>query len=565
MELTTIEPEHKEPTFREPLISFIVPAYNILPVTLKRCLSSLVDQDYPNVEIVVVLDGPNEALQKVAVDFPCEVIEIPHAGACAARNRGFEWSKGEIVSFFNSDYMAKPGMIRKWVDALLAHPEAGFVYGGYEYATAQHMQYPSKPFSPFLLDVANFIDCGFPLWRKYAVPWDVECKSLQDWDFWIRVVKEHNVSGFYLGAEPSFLAEPSGKPGGLSEDSHRNWIDRVHYIKSKNGIAEPELVVTSLGAAFHGASIARMLNADFRDDTLFKPNTYKAVYMIGFYNRGEDLKAHANVIAHFKQRENFKIILHFVGADIYWLRHRTYKDLKYLSGALNLQAHHILTENEQAQRELMDMGIRSEIVPIPPYSTYQVQPLPKEFRMATFLTEKSDFDKYCLEETLSIVRATPDIEWTGYGDAANQAVQYPNMKCVGNLSKEAWQEYVYGNSAIFRLVRHDTLPMAPCEFLLAGRDVLSNIPMKYANLIDTSGKLELNQWDIFQEGLNPYNWPRVKTDIVTKIRAIKRRQIAEQYSGDAHRKEVGQYYADLLSVKKYRDTIYSLANITEAK
>lgn len=562
---TSILDASKSPTngkleFREPLISFIVPAYKVDPLTLKRCLNSLSDQDYPNMEIIVVLDGPDEELGKIAAqcEFPCKVVELEHKGACAARNAGFNVSSGEIVSFFNSDYMAKPGMVRKWVNALLDNPECGFTYGGYEYASSHQTIYPSKPFNAFLLGIANYIDCGFPLWRKYVVDWDENCKSLQDWDFWLRVVKTHSVRGFYMGGESSFIAEPSGKPGGLSEDSHNNWLDRVHYIKSKNSIAEPELVVTSLGAPFHGIEIAKMLKADFRDDTLFKPNRYKAVYIVGFYNRGEDLKAHANIIANFRNQKDCKVIVHFVGADIYWLRHRTYKDLKYLSGALNLQCHHILSENEQAKKELEDMGIHSTIVPIPPYNDYEVKDLPQEFKCAVFLTGKSDFDKYCTEETLSIMRAMPDIQFSAYGDAADNSIQYENVKCYGNMNLEKWKEFVYDNSCLLRIVRHDTMPTSTNEFLMAGRHVITNIPAPYVTYVDTRGKSELNQgWDIFQEGLNPYNWPKVKKEIVQKIRLIKK------VGNVLDRTSVSEFYKRLLDRTMYINTIYKLAGLEE--
>lgn len=555
---TILEPSKEtngKVAFREPLISFVIPIYKNHPHTLRRCLRSLQDQDYANMEIICVLDGENDELAAIAAEYTKKVIAIEHSGACAARNAGFSLSTGDIISFFNSDYMAKPGMVRRWVDALLSHEDCGFTYGGYEYATVQKIEYPSKPFDPFLLDVANYIDCGFPLWRKYVVPWDVNCKSLQDWDFWLRVVKTHKVKGFYMGAESTFLAEPSGKPGGLSEDSHNNWIDRVHYIKSKLSIPEPKLVVTSLGATYHGKEIAKMIDADFRDDTLFKPSQYKALYMIGFYNRGEDMMAHAKVIAHFKDQK-VKVILHFVGADIYWLRHRTFKDLKYLSGALKLQCDKILCENAQAHKELAEMGITSEILPIPPYNDYEVRPLPEKFSVGIFLTNKSDFDKYCLEETLSICRAMPDVQFMAYGDAADKSIQYENVKCVGNLSRDEWKQFVYDNSCYFRLVRHDTRPMASDEFILAGRNVVTNIPAPDMEYIDTRGTMELNQWDIFQEGLNPHHWPKTKKAIVQKIRAVRDGRIIPR-----DRQSVHNYYASMLDKPKFKEAIFDMAQI----
>lgn len=545
----------------DPLFSVIVPIYDLLPLVLKRCLKSIESQDYENLEVVLVLDGPNDDLRGICDHFVkgkdnWKILEVPHGGACAARNQGFEASKGEIVSFINSDYILKPGVIRLWVDRMQENKDCGFLYGGYQYNTSNAEWYPSKPFDPYLLEVANYIDCGFPLWRKYFVPWDVNCKSLQDWDFWLRVVKTHNVKGYYLERDISFLAEPP-RPKGLSADSSQNWIDRVRYIKEKNGIAKRDLVVTSLGAPNHGVEIAKMLKADFRDDTIFKPNEYKALYMIGFYIKPTDhvTNEHGPILSSFPK--DVKKIVHWVGADIYWLRKFSYQDLKSLGGALKLSADH-LVENKVAQEELKDLlEIDAEIVPIPPVNEYEAKPLPQDFKVSIFLTDKSDFDKYLKEHTLSIVRACPDIQFTAYGDGAKD-IQYHNLKCVGNLSKDQWKKYVYENSCYIRIARHDTTPLASAEFMMAGRAVISNIPNECSHYINTSGDSELNKWDKFAPGLNAYNWPKTKKEIVQAIRRIKTSWIG--------------YEADVLTQLKtrfsketYINTIYKLCNLEVSK
>lgn len=541
----------------EPRLSFIVPIYDIKPDVLKRCLMSLDEQDYERLEVVCVLDGPNDDLMKVAAFYveqqpdKFKLLEIDHGGACAARNAGFNVSSGEIVSFFNSDYIAKPGMARMWVDALKNHPDCGFAYGAYEYATARRMWYGSKPFDKWQLDVANYIDCGFPLWRKYVVEWDPGCKSLQDWDFWLGVIKKHGVKGHYLGREISFIAEPP-RPKGLSDDSHNNWADRVHWVKRKHGIAEPEILVCSFGAAAHGVEIAKTLGADFRDDTWSKPNNYKALYLIGFYMRPtDDVNDHPRLISHYKDA-GAKIVLHFVGADIYWLRKFPHESLKYLAGSLRLSCDTILCENEQAQKELAEMGIQAQIVPIPPYSDFEVRPLPEQFRVATFLTDKSDFDKYCYEPTLSIIRAMPDVQFAAYGDGGKD-VRYPNLVHMGAIPREKWPEFVYSNSALLRIVRHDTRPMASDEFILAGRDVITNVPATFVEYIDTKGKSELNEWDIFQEGLNAYNWPATKKKIIQRIRWLKINGPDKGRRGKAH-----DEYAAMLDRASYINTIKGL-------
>jgi glycosyltransferase involved in cell wall biosynthesis len=560
---------------KEPLLSFIVPIYDLDPDILKRCLLSLEDQDYPNIEVVCVLDGPNVQLVNIVCDFLSrnkgwKVLEIEHGGACAARNAGFNISTGEIVSFFNSDYIANPGMARMWVTQLQAHPDCGFVYGAYEYLSSRRWAYPSKPFDPWQLKIANYIDCGFPLWRKYVVEWDVNCKSLQDWDFWLRVVKGKTckerhlsnihaplcvgecrspVQGHFLGRDISFAAEPP-RPKGLSEDSSQNWIDRVHYIKEKNGIAEPDICVTSLGARNHATEIAKLLGADFRDDTIFKPHAYKALYMIGWYMKpGDTQNDHPAILMNF-DRPGCKKIVHFAGADVFWLRKFSYESLQMMLGALRMKADHILCEADFVQKELKALGLDSEIVPIPSYSDWKLRPLPKEFSVAIFLTDHNDFDKYCFDPTLSIVRAMPDVQFKAYGDRAKD-LGYPNLKHCGNLSRKEWEEFVYDNSAILRLVRHDTLPLSCSEFIMAGRQAITNIPQKYATYINTQGNMPINEWDIFGPGLGAERWPETKKKIIQEIRRIKK--------NPAQSLEARECYLDLMDKEKYRKKIRELA------
>lgn len=546
----------------EPLISFVVPVYNLKPDVLKRCLMSLSDQDYPNMEVIVVMDGPNTELLNVACTFLknkiFKIVEVEHGGACAARNAGFKASSGEIVSFFNSDYVAKPGMVRMWVTELQKHPECGFVYGGYEWGTQNANAYPSQAFDEWLLTQANYIDCGFPLWRKYVVEWDPGVKSLQDWDFWLRVVKTHGVKGHYLGREYSFIAQPP-QPGGLSFDSHDNWIERVRYVRDKNGIPTNDICVTSLGAPYHGAQIARMIGADYRDGTIFKSHNYKALYMIGFYIKPTDQRnPHAEILAHFD--ESVKIV-HFVGADIYWLKKFSHNDLKLLAGALMLQCDHILCETPLAQKELAEMGIKSDIVPLPPYRDYELKPLPEKFKVALFLTGKSDFDKYCREETLSIVRAMPDVEFSAYGDFGKDEINYPNLTHYGNIWGEDWTKFVYDHSAYLRIVRHDTRPMASDEFILAGRDVVTNIPLPYQRYIPTCGDPKKNEQDFFGTGLNAYYWPSTKKRIVQEIRKLR------SHSNQA--KDVAELaretYLNELDRKRYVCHIGNLASTPKGK
>lgn len=543
----------------DPKFSVIVPVHNVPPDVFKRCLTSIADQDYGNLEVVIVPNNDPEA-DKMAREFSegrehWKVVYTEEKGACQARNLGFNRSSGEIVAFINSDYILNPGIVRSWVDSLEKHPDCGFVYGAYEYRGNQRDVYWSKPFDSFQLEVANFIDCGFPLWRKHVVEWDSEVKSLQDWDFWLRVVKS-GVKGHYLGREISYVAEYPRKQG-LSEDSTNNWLERVKFIKEKNGIPLRDTCVVSLGAPNHGAEIAKMIGADFRDDTLHKPHDYKTLYLIGWYMKpGEAQNGHHQVVKAFP---NSVRILHFVGADIYWLRYFSYEKIRQWAGAMKLTFHHILCENELAQKELAGYGIEAEIVPIPPYSDFKCQPLPKDFTVALYLARNVGFDKYCLEPTLSIVKAMPDVKFIGYGDAEIGDFKAKNFENRGLISRKDYEKLVLDCSAYLRLVRHDTRPLASDEFVMAGRSVITNIPNEYMDVIDTSGIMPFDQWDTFGPGFAPIRWPETKKLVVQKIREVKKRQKASGNEFEGERLARSIAFNALLNKDRYREKLRDLS------
>jgi glycosyltransferase involved in cell wall biosynthesis len=556
----------------DPKFSVIVPVYDVPQDVFKRCLLSIADQDYENLEVVIVPNGGDKKADEMAREFAegkpgWKVVFTEEKGACHARNLGFSRSTGEIVAFTNSDYILNPGCIRTWVDEFDKHPECGFLYGAYEYTTSKQDVYWSKDFDRYLLEVANFIDCGFPVRREFVQAWDPEVKSLQDWDFWISVTKS-GVKGHYLGRYISYLAAPP-RPKGLSHDSHDNWLERVKFIKNKHGIPVRDICVASLGARNHAVEIAKMIGADYRDDTIYKPHDYKALYLIGWYMKpGQESNEHSSYLNAFK---DCRKIVHWVGADIFWLRKFSVQVMREFAGAMKLTGAIQLCENELAQSELASYGIEAEIVPIPTYSTFDVLPLPKQFSVALYLTDKSDFDKYLQAQTLSIVKAMPDVQFYGYGDSnlvineQGEKFSAKNFEHKGTLPRPAWETFVGNCSAYLRLVRHDTRPLATDEFIQAGRSVITNIPNPFVEYIDTSGKEHFDMWDTFAPGFSPKRWPSTKKKIVQAIRRARKLQekppsAADQRSEfDAARRVFSTAVKKELDRQKYIETINRLA------
>ncbi len=88
-------------------ISVIVPVYNIKKY-LKKCVDSIINQTYDNLEIILVDDGSTDGSgtlcdQMAELDERIIVIHKKNGGLSDARNAGIEKSTGEVLSFIDGD------------------------------------------------------------------------------------------------------------------------------------------------------------------------------------------------------------------------------------------------------------------------------------------------------------------------------------------------------------------------------------------------------------------------------------------------------------------------------
>lgn len=91
----------------EKKISVIVPVYNVEQY-LERCVNSIINQTYENLEIILVDDGSTDRSGEMCDSFAekderIKVVHKENGGASAARNRGLDICLGEYVTFVDSD------------------------------------------------------------------------------------------------------------------------------------------------------------------------------------------------------------------------------------------------------------------------------------------------------------------------------------------------------------------------------------------------------------------------------------------------------------------------------
>jgi len=459
-----------------PLFSVITPNYND-GATLGQMIESIFDQNYPQIEMIVVDDGSTDNSKKVLKDKQkkfknLKVILGSHKGACFARNLGAKEAKGKYLSFLPADAILYPGVLRNWVNHL-EDGELDFLYGGYRFVQEDTRQtvfdYMSEPLDPYFLKTNNYIDGSFPLKRELFEKmggWDTNIKSLQDWDFWLNAILNHNAKGLYI--PEVFFETTIPHEGGLSDDSMRNWTDRTNQIKRKHNIAERKMCVTSKGAEYHAKKVAKLIGADYKFNPDYRPHNYDLIYSLGFYPNiaNECGKAFLNC-------KGLRVI-HWIGSDVWQLLKQSTYTKRMLIDWMdnNIDLH--LTEFKTTHDELKAEGINSKIVPIPPSRFFDITPLPKKLTVAVY-QPRNNGDFYYPSAIDELTKKCRDVDFKVFGNIEQQGVK-GNVTYMGRITEDEMAEVIKDSTALLRLVVHDGLSINAEEFFTAGRKVLTNIP-----------------------------------------------------------------------------------------
>ena len=118
-------------------VSIIIPVYNVAPY-IKRCLQSVVDQTYTDLECILVDDCGSDNSVEVAKEFIKDysgnitfsfLSHDRNRGQSAARNTALKYATGEYVFFLDSDDAIPPESIETLWAIAVRHPDADFIQG----------------------------------------------------------------------------------------------------------------------------------------------------------------------------------------------------------------------------------------------------------------------------------------------------------------------------------------------------------------------------------------------------------------------------------------------------
>ncbi len=224
-----------------PKVTIVTPSYNQGDF-LEETILSVLNQDYPNLEYIVVDGGSNDGSIEIIKKYEDRLawwVSEPDNGQSDAINKGFSKATGEIFNWVNSDDLLCPGSIRMAVHFLQKYPDCELVFGDRliidEGSTViETYEAPSywRSFPPLLTKLpqeAAFFSAN--LWKKTG-GLDTSLHYVMDTDLWYRFLEHTHFFHIpmYLGMYRKHLKSKSvygmGSTQGLNETAKHEFEAR---------------------------------------------------------------------------------------------------------------------------------------------------------------------------------------------------------------------------------------------------------------------------------------------------------------------------------------------------
>jgi len=207
------------------LVTVVMPAYNCADY-IGEALRSVLDQDYPALEVVVVDDGSTDGTKEAVAALHSDRITYLHqdnsGGPSAPRNAGIGRARGKYVAFFDADDIMLPSKMSRAVELLERAPEVGFVFTNFRKFDAAAGRRPEKFLDGYerfkglpkknigdslyviaaqdayegLID-ENYIGASSVVARRdvfgRAGTFDESLKGAEDFDMWLRILSAYDV------------------------------------------------------------------------------------------------------------------------------------------------------------------------------------------------------------------------------------------------------------------------------------------------------------------------------------------------------------------------------------
>lgn len=243
-----------------PLVTVVTPSLN-QGRFIRATIESVLEQDYPNVEYLIVDGGSTDDTAAIAAEYRDRLsfVSEPDRGQSDAINKGFRRARGEIVAWLNSDDVLLPGAISVAVAALAAEPEVGAVYGdGFRIGERGELlsRFESQKFDLWrLVHVSDYILQQTAFFRASALAevglCDVSLHYGMDWELFMRLGKRYELRHLRkdMGCIREYAATKTAS-GGL-----RRWRELVSVMRRHGDLRYPPgMLVYGLDTCQHTAA-----------------------------------------------------------------------------------------------------------------------------------------------------------------------------------------------------------------------------------------------------------------------------------------------------------------------
>ena len=237
----------------EPKISIIIPTYNG-EATLRKCLGSVLNQNFKDYEVVIVNNNSNDKTKNIILEFQridnrIKYIFEPHKGRGKARNAGIRESKGKIIVMTDSDCLVPKNWIKNIIKPIISDKE-DIVQGNEEdlignYWTKMQQKANCRFFSERVYNThyINHVDTKNFAIKKEVLEkvgfFDNTLKNFEDFDLKVRLKKK----GYKIYFFKSLKVKHHHRDNFLSLVKRRfnqgYWITKI-YFKHKSFFNETE-------------------------------------------------------------------------------------------------------------------------------------------------------------------------------------------------------------------------------------------------------------------------------------------------------------------------------------
>lgn len=178
-----------------PRVTIVTPTYNQAEY-LEETVNSVLGQDYPNIEYILINDGSTDETDILAQKFINKIIYISqeNRGQAATLNRGWQLSNGELLGYLSSDDLLDSTAVSSLVECFNANPRVAVAYCDFSLIDSRGrlLRYvQSEEFDKFRLEVDLICQPGpGALFKKDVFTqtggWNTQLRQVPDFEFWLR-------------------------------------------------------------------------------------------------------------------------------------------------------------------------------------------------------------------------------------------------------------------------------------------------------------------------------------------------------------------------------------------